>query len=124
MKVDFNKEVVDINGVAINSKISFIVMKEDGSFITSDKGEPLVGEKDSGEAMTYKDVAVDVLLKPQEGIDGKKLLEKFELAERIKASKGAIEIKVEEATMIQELVEKLIKKPLIYGRVYKLFNSK
>lgn len=73
-----------------------------------------------GKELTYKEAGIQALLVSLEsdrGEDGGKILERYDLAKKLKSSTGVIEISPEEAVLLKHRVQKAYG-ALIYGRFH------
>lgn len=94
MRIDFNKEMMDL------------------------EGKPL---KDGDEIIKLKKICVNSLLANDDKIDGTEKLKRFQLASKI--SKGTMDISVEDITLIKSMVGKYFS-TIIVGQVYEYFENK
>lgn len=85
-------------------------------------GEPL--QKEKGQAITFKDIAIHSILSPVQGDDEKKKWDKYEIYRKLQDAKGAeVELKTEEVAILKLAIGK-IQPPLIMGQCWEIIESK
>ena len=86
--------------------------------ITGDKIEI----KDGKEVVSLKNVSVNALLAPEQGIDGKEKLDRFILAEKIQKCTEPLELIPEDVAKIKLVIGKIYP-ALIVGQSYRLLDG-
>ena len=105
MKINFNQNLKKIDGTPMMEQ-----KVEGGQIIDTQK------------PITLKDVCTSVLMQNDDKIDGKEKYERFKLAMLIQEGKGDVELNIEGAAKIIELIGK-VHAPLIYGQCYEILNQ-
>lgn len=120
MKIDFTKTITDLEGNEIDAQKEWVLADADGKMVMKDN-EPVIIRK-KGEPAKFRTVAANALLASVKDLNGDAMIKRFDLARKITKSKGAIEITVEEGTLILESVQKNFG-TLLYGAMYYLINT-
>ena len=85
-------------------------------------GAPL--EKEKGQAITFKDIAIHSVLSPVQGDDEKKKWDKYEIYRKLQDAKGTeVELKTEEVAILKLAIGK-VQPPLIMGQCWEIIESK
>ncbi len=98
MKVNFSKELVDLNGKAINDT--------------------------TGKPATLKGVSIDALMavfQDEQNLSGEEKLKRYKLA--VKISSGESEVSVEEISMVKKLIGKAFG-ALVVGQCWEILEGK
>ena len=83
-------------------------------------GAPL--EKEKGQAITFKDIAIHSILSPVQGDDEKKKWDKYEIYRKLKDAKDDVELKAEEITILKSAIGKL-QPPLVMGQCWEIIEG-
>lgn len=102
MQIDFSKQLFALDGVT--------VLKE-----------PTLTGDNSGAPLTLRSVATNSLLMREEKTTGEEYYKRYKLAGRIQESKGPIDLKAEEITLIKSLIP-VGYNPIVIGRAYDLLD--
>ena len=84
-------------------------------------GAPL--EKEKGQVITFKDIAIHSILSPIQGDDEKKKWDKYEIYRKLKDAKDDVELKTEEVAILKLAIGK-VQPPLIMGQCWEIIESK
>ena len=125
MKIDFNQPIRDLEGNPIEET-------EEIQVVTHINGKPEVTrqvkkvfDKDGAvKLVTLKAVcatALTAVFKDEQNLPAEKKVLRFTLAQKIVATKEAIELNPEEVVMIKKLVGKM-SGPLVVGQVYNILK--
>lgn len=112
MKIDFDKEIVDLDGKPIKETRQMV--REDGVVVTME----------TDEIRTLKSVCRFALSWTfnDEKVEGDEKFKRFSLAERIVTATGPIDVKVEEIALLKSLIGKAFG-PVIVGRAYQILEG-
>lgn len=120
--IDFTKKLLDLDGKVINGLKQWALGDAKGNPILKD-GKPQILQ-DQGDPLTLAAVASECLIVPNEGAEAKtNLLQRFELALRIRKAKGAIKLEAEEIVLVETAIITHNKNPLIVGRACEILNK-
>lgn len=98
MKIDFSKEILDLENNAVKSE--------------------------AGEVVTLKSVSTTALLNPRAGVEpnADAAVKKFSLAMTIHGAKGPVDLKAEEVVLLKASIG-AIYAPLVVGRAFELLDK-
>lgn len=105
MKLDFNKEVIGIDGKAVNSEERYVVLKEDGSFLKNEQGIAYLTRVT--EPLRFKTLVINALMVKDAGADPTERINRFELTRLIQKAEEPIEIDPNTITRILNCAAKL-----------------
>lgn len=82
-------------------------------------GEPL--QKEKGQAITFKDIAIHSILSPVQGDDEKKKWDKYEIYSKLKEATVEVELKAEQISILKAAIGK-IQPPLVMGQCWEIIE--
>lgn len=122
MKIDFDKQLKDLDGKGLTTPVKFKLDPKTGQAILGEDGQPIVSRS---EPVKLSVVCINALManKRDEQISGTEKVSRYLLAARIKQAKTPINIDAEEVVKIKELVGEFMS-TLIAGAAYQILEGK